>query len=249
VGWHVEGRATDALESLIARGDTDGNGVVELPSNGAMQRLYVRATSNVTMPDVRIPALVAPGSDVDIVPVDDVRTGLIFVKLTTSGSEQGGCEARLWSTRSREGVRMLLMAVSKVPAEHLFRLDALLPGSYVIEYGAPGAQWQRVGPFIVAGGQELDAGTYTLESPAKLKVGDDEAASKSIVTARTRVQGLWLEGQAETVHASAAMSLMPGEWTLSVAPVDKTSTKPSFGPRLVKAESGRTLTLDAGGAH
>jgi hypothetical protein len=141
---------------------------------------------------------------------------------------------------------LVVMAAMEEGGDHhnLLRATDLLPGEYEIEFGARGVAWRRIGPFYLQPGQELDAGTYTLESPAQVKVDGASDQGLAIVTARALVKGLWLEGQAASPQGPGEMSLTPGEWTLSVGAMEKSGTKSLLTPRKVKAESGRAVTLE-----
>ncbi len=248
VGWRVEGRQT-AMDWLVTgRGDTDESGLAtlflpELPHG----RVFLRPSSTSVLPKMKIDEpIVGRGSDGDIVLHESVSPGQLDLSVQTV--HYAPVEARLWRADSKEGMRMPLVvaAATEESADHrnLFRAAGLLPGEYVIEFGARGVPWKRIGPFYLQPGQAIDAGMYTLESPTNMEVDGAGGAALTVVTARTRVQGLWLEGQAASTRAPAHMSLMPGEWMLSVESQDKTSTKSLLGSRAVNAEAARAIVLD-----
>ncbi len=42
------------------------------------------------------------------------------------------------------------------------------------------------------------------------------------------------------------LALTPGEWTIAIHSADGATPKRVFGPRVIRAESGRAITLDFG---
>ena len=248
VGWRVEGRQTNADQYLTGRGDTDESGIATLflPER-PHGRVFLRPGSESVSPKMKIDApIVGRASDGDIVLRASVSPGQIDLSLQTE--QYAPVEARLWRADSKEGMRMplIVMAAQEQDRDHknLLRATNLLPGEYEIEFGARGVPWRKIGPFYLQPGQALDAGTYTLESPAQVKISGASDQGLPIVTVRALVNGLWLEGQTASKQGLADVSLMTGEWTLSVGTMDKSGTKSLLGPRKLKAESGRTVELE-----
>lgn len=249
-GWRIEGRQARADQLLTGRGDTDNDGIAALVLAERPHRLlFVRPSAGALVPKLMIEDS-SLGSDGDVVLRGSTSTGQIYAAFLADHGEP--VEARLWRADSKEGMRMPLVDVSggedAAAKRELVRATDLLPGEYVIEFGAQGVPWKRVGPFYLQPGQELDAGTYTLDHPADVTVESTGGSDVPIVTARARVQGLWLEGQAASASHPAHMTLMPGEWSVSVQSSDKAASKTLLGARTVKAESGREVVLDLGAA-
>jgi hypothetical protein len=221
-GWHLEGRRQDANEILTGRADTDqhGRASLQLPL-GATGRLYVRPFASAVAPKLLIESQgFVRGSENEIVLRTNDKPGSFDCVIHSQGSDLAKrCEVRLWNVGSQEGRRVRFISSSEqgdAVTSALFRAGDVMPGQYMIEYGAPGLSWKKIGPLYVENGQHLDAGIFRLEEPAHVAV-DVASGTTCAVTVRARSNGFLLWSPPVKVSAKSVLDLVSGEWTLSTA--------------------------------
>jgi hypothetical protein len=245
-GWHLESRSTDVARETVDRADTDNQGRAEIVIEPAGRtELLVRPPGPSTMPKMRVATgALDRNADNDIVLDSNSLPGQLVATILTPDPT---IEARLWNIDTDEGTRLPVLDESTdqgaVPGRKV-RADSLVPGTYVLEIGGRCAEWKRIGPFRIAGGQLFDAGTWALDPPATLTVTGIPPKSYLEVTARSRVHGLWLVGKANVSNDDPTQSLTPGEWTITIRTPDGTTPQRTFGPRVIRAESGQAMTRD-----
>jgi hypothetical protein len=228
-GWHLEFRQTDANETFTSRDDTDesGHAAMVLPS-GMHGRLYVRPFTSGNPPKLRVePHLFDPSGETDIVLREHDKPGQLFCVMTSRDSTLAGqCEVRLWNTESREGMRLLLVDESRdidgTRTRATFRAQGLVPGEYTIEFGAPGVEWDKAGPFFLEPGQALAAGVHELDLPAHLDLTSPEAVQYARLIVSAHVHGLTIQSSPVDTQTPAKLVLTSGNWTLHGEQAPKT---------------------------
>jgi hypothetical protein len=245
-GWHLESRNARNLGEPVDRGDTDTQGRIEIVIDPAGRTdLLARPPGASTMPKMRIDARNLDRTlENEIVLTPESQPAQLTATILTTAPT---IEARLWNVDTDEGMRL---PVVDDPAEpgHKVKAGGIVPGNYVLEIGASCASWKRIGPFRVAGGQVLDVGTWSLDAPASLKVTGIPSKSYLKLMARARVNGLWLVGEHKVSSTDDTLTLTPGEWTITMQSPEGATPQFMLGPRVIKAESGREITIDFGAA-
>jgi hypothetical protein len=245
-GWHVESRSARSLGDPVDRGDTDVQGRIAIVIDPAGRTdLLAHPPGASTMPKMRLPVGNLDRNEENEIVLDrDVQPAQLVATILSSDP---AIEARLWNIETDEGMRLPVVenpAEPGAPTGRKVRADVIAPGTYVLEIGARCMQWKRMGPFRVAGGQLLDAGTWTLDPPARVEVRGIPPKCSVKFSARARAHGLWLVSEHDVTDDAPTLTLTPGEWTITIRTPDGTTPQRTFGPRVIRAESGRAITLD-----